>query len=219
MGCLIDTTLRALRGLGLGLATLWLVGCASPITAKVTNFNAWPADAAGATFSYAATAQHRGELEQATYEGYVGAELTRLGLRQAPAGQTGRLLVEVFITEAERKKTVMEPVYDNALTVVQPWGSMTSAQFMSGPRYVGDRAVEKTVQVDSLRVRIMDTQGMAPGGKPRTVYSSTAVYEGQDEDLPHVMPFLARALFQDFPGRSGRVTSLSYDASTGERKR
>lgn len=40
MGCLIDTTLRALRGLGLGLVTLWLAGCASPITAKVTNFNA-----------------------------------------------------------------------------------------------------------------------------------------------------------------------------------
>ncbi len=149
----------------------------------------------------------------------MGEELVKRGLRQAPAGQAGRLLVEVFITEAERKKTVMEPVYDNALTVVQPWGSMSSAQFMSGPRYVGDRAVEKTLQIDSLRVRILDTQGTAPGAKPRTVFSSTAVYEGQDEDLPHVMPFLARALFQDFPGRSGRVTSLSYDATTGERKR
>ena len=219
MGRLMDGAWRAVRALSRGMAATWVVGCASPITAKVTNFNAWPADAAGATFSYAATSQHRGELEQATYEGYVGEELVKRGLRQAPAGQAGRLLVEVFITEAERKKTVMEPVYDNALTVVQPWGSMSSAQFMSGPRYVGDRAVEKTLQIDSLRVRILDTQGTAPGAKPRTVFSSTAVYEGQDEDLPHVMPFLARALFQDFPGRSGRVTSLSYDASTGERKR
>ncbi|MBC7610777.1 MAG: hypothetical protein H7228_14600 [Polaromonas sp.] len=37
--------------------------CASPITAKVTSFNQWPADAAGSTFGYIRPA------DQAMYEG------------------------------------------------------------------------------------------------------------------------------------------------------
>lgn len=50
------------------LATALLAACASPITAKVTSFNQWPADAAGATFSFIRPADNLNDLEQQAYE-------------------------------------------------------------------------------------------------------------------------------------------------------
>ena len=200
-------------------AVLLLAACATPIQTKVTNFNAWPADAAGATYSYASADPQREELEQATYEGYVGAQLERHGLRQAEPGQMGRFLVEVVASDSTRQKTVLEPVYDNPLIWTPPsrdrHGNVYHGYWRPdgfGPRYIGDREVLRTVQVNRLAVRVLDTQG---GGKPRPVLNTSAIYEGPLEDLPDMVPFLARAAFTDFPGRNGRVQVVKFDAKSG----
>ena len=197
-----------------------LAGCASPITAKVTSFHVWPADAAGQTFSFVAQTGKAGELEHATYEGYVGAELERHGLKQAEPGQMGRFLVEVVATDTTRQKTVLEPVYDNQLIWTPPtrdrYGNVYHGYWRPdgfGPRYIGDREVQRTVQVNRLAVRILDTQG---GGKPRPVLNISAIYEGELEDLPDMVPYLARAAFQDFPGRNGRVQVVRFDPKSGK---
>ncbi len=217
LSCLLNRWFRpGLAALALSL----LAACAGPIQTKVTNFNAWPADAAGATYSYASANPQREELEQATYEGYVGAELERHGLRQAVPGQMGRFLVEVTATDTTRQKTVLEPVYDNQLIWTPPtrdrYGNVYHGYWRPdgfGPRYIGDREVQRTVQVNRLAVRILDTQG---GGKPRPVLNTSAIYEGELEDLPDMVPYLARAAFQDFPGRNGRVQVVKFDAKSGE---
>ena len=67
------------------------------------------------------------------------------------------------------------------------------------------------VQVNRLAVRILDTQG---GGKPRPVLNISAIYEGELEDLPDMVPYLARAAFQDFPGRNGRVQVVRVNADS-----
>lgn len=213
-------TPRWLRA-GLAVLALALLGaCAGPIQTKVTNFNAWPRDAAGATYSYASANPQREELEQATYEGYVGAELERHGLKQAEPGQMGRFLVEVVATDTTRQKTVLEPVYDNQLIWTPPtrdrYGNVYHGYWRPdgfGPRYIGDREVQRTVQVNRLAVRILDTKG---GGKPRPVLNTSAIYEGELEDLPDMVPYLARAAFQDFPGRNGRVQVVRFDPKSGK---
>ena len=53
--------------LGLALlVTALLTACASPITARVTSFNQWPADVAGSTFNFLTPIDTTRELEQAT---------------------------------------------------------------------------------------------------------------------------------------------------------
>jgi hypothetical protein len=74
--------------LALGVAAL-LTACASPITTRVTSFNQWPADMAGSTFSYITPMDTTRQLEQATYEGYVQAELEKRGLKRAPQARPG----------------------------------------------------------------------------------------------------------------------------------
>ena len=201
-----------------------LTACASPISAKVTNFNAWPPDAAGSSFSFASSGSKTSELEQATYENYVGVELQRRGLTLAPSGQRGRFLVDVTTAETTRDRKVLEPVYDNQLIFVPPFRYGTGDVFPGyyrpdrfGPRYIGDREVTRTVQVSRLKVRLLDTR--SPTSTPRAVFESTAVYEGDIEDLPDTVPYLVTAVFDGFPGQNGRVRVVKFDGRTGDIRR
>lgn len=210
-----------LARVALAVSVLALLGACTSIRAKVTNFNAWPADAAGSSFSHAPGDPARGELEQATYDGYVGAELQKHGLRPAPAGTTGRFIVEVRAQGSTRQRTVLEPIYDHPLIYVAPtrdrFGNVYPGYWQPdrfGSRYVGDREVTRTVQVNRLDVRILDTQAQGANG-PRPVFNALAVYEGDNEDLPDMVPYLARAALHGFPGRNGKVQVLKFDPDTG----
>lgn len=86
------------------LLTALLGACASPITARVTRFNQWPADLTGSTFSFRTPVDTGHELEQATYEGHVQAALEKQGLKRAPAGQLGRIQAEVSATLRSKEK-------------------------------------------------------------------------------------------------------------------
>jgi hypothetical protein len=198
-----------------------LAGCASPITAKVTSFHVWPADAAGQTFSFVAQTGKAGELEHATYEGYVAAELARLGLKPAAAGQVGRFRVDLQTTGTTREKKVLEPVYDYRHVFIPPTRDATGNVFPGywvpdqfGVRYIGDREVTRTFQVSRLRLRLLDAQA-GSAAQPRAVFEATSVYEGDNEDLADLVPYLVRAAFEGFPGANGRVRQVRFDPKTG----
>lgn len=210
------------RGLpGLALAALALLsGCAGTVTTKVTQFHAWPADAAGARFAMVAPEGPSPELEQATWNGYVAAELQRAGLVPAGSGAQARFVAEVSAAGYPREKKVLEPIYQQQMVYVGPYRDAAGnvipgywAPDAFGLRWVGDREVSRTVQVSRLRVRVLE---VVPGGRPRPVFDSTAVYEGDREDLPDLVPFLVRAVFDGFPGANGRVRTLRFDAETGQ---
>ena len=209
-----------------GLAALllgFLAACASPLTTRVTSFNQWPADAAGSTFSYVNRADNTRELEQATYEGFVQAELEKRGLVRAPAGQVGRLQVDVNISNRTEQKTYLQPVYQDNYVYLPPYRDAAGRIFPGtyaldpfGPRYVGDRQINTTLQTSTLQLRLLDAQG-SPPGKPRAVFESRAIFErtGRSDNLPQVVPYLVRAVFDDFPGQNGRVRVVRFDRETG----
>lgn len=204
-----------------GLVLALLTACASPITAKVTSFNQWPANAVGSSFSFVTPADKANDLEQAAYEGYVQAELEKLGLKRAAPGQVGRIQVDVVTGSGTRDKKYREAVYQDYYVYQPPYrdaagnvfpGYWTPDRF--GSRYVGDREVTRTVQISNLRLRLLDAEGNAPG-KPRAVFESRAAYEGDNEDLPDLVPYLVRAVFDGFPGQNGRVRMVTFDPKTG----
>ena len=207
----------------LALSTIALLtACASPITAKVTSFNQWPADVAGSSFSYIRPADKANDLEQQAYEGYVQVELEKLGLKRAEPGQVGRIQVDVVTGNRTLEKKYREAVYQDHYVFQPPYRDAVGNVFPGfwapdrfGSRYVGDREVTRTVQVSNLRLRLLDAKGNAPG-KPRAVFESRAVYEGDNEDLPDLVPYLVRAVFDGFPGLNGRVRVLSFDSKTGD---
>ena len=214
----------SLARLSLAAALLALVSaCASPITARVTSFNQWPANAAGSTFSYVSRTDNTRELEQATYESYVQAELEKRGLVRAPAGQVGRMQVDMNTSNRSEQKTYLQPIYQDNYVYLPPYRDAAGRIFPGvwtldpfGPRYVGDRQINTTLQTSTLQLRLLDSQG-SPPGKPRTVFESRAIFEGEgsSDNLPQVVPYLVRAVFDDFPGQNGRVRVVRFDRETG----
>ena len=207
------------------LVTALLTGCASSITARVTSFNQWSSDVAGSTFSFITPVNPNRELEQATYESLVQAELEKLGLKRAASGQVGRVQVDVAATHRAEDKTYMAPVYQDNYVFFPPYRDAAGSIFPGmwgpdpfGPRYVGDRPVNRTVQINSLRLRLLDTKVAAQDAqlsKPRAIFESRAVYEGDNGDLPAVMPYLVRAVFDRFPGQNGKTRTVRFDSKTG----
>jgi Domain of unknown function (DUF4136) len=216
--------LSSLARLGLAAALLGLLAaCASPITARVTSFNQWPANAAGSTFSYVSRTDNTRELEQATYESYVQAELEKRGLVRAPTGQVGRLQVDVNTSNRSEQKTYLQPIYQDNYVYLPGYRDAAGRIFPGvwtldpfGPRYVGDRQINTTLQTSTLQLRLLDSQG-SPPGKPRTVFESRAIFEGEgrSDNLPQVVPYLVRAVFDDFPGQNGRLRVVRFDRETG----
>ena len=197
-----------------------LGGCASPITAKVTSFNQWPADAAGVSFSFIRAADGVNDLEQQSYETTVQKELEKFGLKRAPAGQVGRIQVDVVTGNGTRNRSYREPIYRDNLVYHPPYRDAIGNVFngfwapnLWGPQYVGQRTVVRTLQVSNLRLRLLDSKANA--GKPIAVFESRAVYEGDIEDLPKLVPYLVRAALDGFPGKSGTVRAVKFDSKTG----
>lgn len=217
-----------------------LAGCGS-VTTKVTRFNVWPADVAGAEFSYLRPLVSAGEVEQATYESYVGRELEQLGLKPGQPDKPPRFLAEVIADHTQREKRVLEPVYQNALIYSGPtrdrygnvyggywapyvpsFGALGAGPSVGGgygsafgPVYVGEQEVTRTVQVNRLRVKLYDAQA-GTAGRPRAVFESTAVYEGSNEDLAELVPYLVQAIFTGFPGKSGEVRMVKFEEKKRE---
>jgi hypothetical protein len=211
----------------LGLVVLTaslLTACASPIVTQVSNFNQWPSDTAGASYTFiqppSSASQPPPELELATYQAYAQQELDKLGLRKAAAGQPARLLVELGWVTQPQERTYLQPIYDDRLVFYPPYRNAAGQLFPGywapsrfGPAYLGDRVVAYTVQFNQINLRVLDHQG-SPAGKPRAVFESHAVYEGR-ASLPSVAPYLVRAVFDGFPGQNGQVRRVSFDAETG----
>lgn len=216
--------LGRLAKIGLAAFALALLGaCASPITTRVTSFNQWPANAAGSTFSYVSHTDNTRELEHASYESHVQAELEKRGLVRAPAGQVGRMQVDVNTSNRSEQMTYLQPIYQDNYVYLPGYRDAAGRIFPGiwtldpfGPRYVGDRQINTTRQTSTLQLRLLDSQGMPPG-KPRTVFESRAIFEGEGrgDHLPQVVPYLVRAVFDDFPGQNGRVRVVRFDRETG----
>ena len=218
------TTLPRLRLALAALATGLLTACASPIVTQVSNFNQWPSDATGSSFSFiqppSSPAQPPPELELATYQGYAQQELEILGLRKAAPGQPARMLVELGWVSQPQERTYRQPIYDDRLVFYPPYRNAAGQVFPGywapsrfGPTYLGDRIVPYTVQFNQINLRMLDTRN-SPAGQPRAVFESHAVYEGQAA-LPTIAPYLVRAVFDGFPGQNGQVRRVNFDRETG----
>jgi len=199
-----------------------LSGCASTLSTQVTRFHAWSPELAQSSFAFVRPVDPSRELEQASYEAAVAAELNRLGLQRAGPGQTARIQVDMSISAQVDSRPVLRPVYQEVPVFRPAWrdaaGRLHPAYWGPnplGPRLVGHQQLLAAVQVSTLRLRLMDA---AAQGQPlRTVFESTARHEADGSLLlAQIAPWLVRSVFEDFPGQNGQVSTVRFDAKTGE---
>lgn len=201
------------RWLILLAAVFALSGCASTISARVTNYQQWPNDAAGATYRIAATTEQRNDLEFQSVADMVRAAIGPTGLVEAGAQDSARFDVLIdYGSPSERRyeQRYQDPYMDG-------WGFNPFFGGVYGGYggwgwgsgiYMGPSSVTVPVEVykNTLTVTIKDNHNSG-----MEVYRSTAVNVSEGNDLADVMPYLAQAVFDGFPGNNGQVREVRYN--------
>ncbi len=196
---------------------LLLGGCATTLRSDVTSFQQWPADSAGASFSFKRVGKQADSLEHKSYEDLARAELIKLRLVQAPAGAKGRFEVSLDYGLETRVERSREAVWDDRVYWYQPhwhatygWRPGYWVRDPFGPRVVGYRNVARDVTTRRLRVDISEGTNK--------VFEASATSSGAQKSLPVVMPYLVRSVFEGFPGTNGQVRMIDYDTERGTLK-
>lgn len=212
---------RGRGGLGMlvGLAALWLAGCASTVTTEVTAFRdaGWTNDAPR-TYAFDHAPQQEAQLDRQTYELWLSQALSGIGFEQAPSRQA-RYLVTMDYDAAPGFVRVAETVYPDPW--YGPWGPYWGpyggyrpwGPYGWGPGYWPPQTVVRDVPVtfSSLRVFFKD----AASG--RRVYQVTARNTTEGGSLAAVMPYMIRSAFTDFPGESGRPRRITLEVQKDQK--
>lgn len=201
--------LRALIVLG-SLAVL--VGCAAPTwSARVTSFQQWPPDAMGKTYHIVSESGQAGNLETQAFSDMIRANIGRTGLVEAQPGQKARFNVSFDYGNPVTQTWVQQyadPYFYNGFSPgFGPWGGYYGGGWGGGVFY-SPPVVNVPVQIykNTLTVIIKDN---ARNGVE--VYRSSAVSASSHDNLLNVMPYLARAVFEGFPGNNGQQREVQYE--------
>lgn len=204
---------RVLRCIAVLVASTILAGCASSISARVSSYQQWPGDATGASYRIVATPQQQGSLEFQSFADMVRAAMGPTGLVEAAAGQAERFDVMLDYGNPVDRRWVQryqDPYMDG-------WGFSPFFGGVYGGRggwgwgsgiYMGPSVVNVPVDVykNTLTITIKDKKN-----SNMEVYRSSAVSLSEADNLAAVMPYLAQAVFDQFPGNNGQVREVRYN--------
>jgi len=194
------------------LATAVLVaGCASTLSARVTSYQQWPADASGASYRIVPAPTQVNNLEFQAVSEMIRSSIGPTGLVEARAGVSPRFDVHIEYDSAMSRAWTQryhDPYvrdgwgFGPAFGHYGGYGGWGGGVFMSS----GTSSVPVDVYKNTLTVIIRDNQN-----NDAEVYRSSAVNMSSSDNLQEVMPYLAQAVFDGFPGNNGQVREVEYD--------
>jgi len=184
---------------------LALGGCASSFSAQVTRYQQWPAQTSGAQYWIEPEGPQHNNLQFQTYADTVRAALGPTGLVEAQSMAQARFIVHLDYAGTQQRvwrRQMVDPYFYSGFYGPQfgyypYWGGMGFGPIIE--------SVPEDVYQLSLRVRIDDQTQQG-----REVYRATAVATSRRGNLGAAMPYLARAVFDQFPGRNGQVIQVRY---------
>jgi hypothetical protein len=193
--------------LALALAGMLLGGCASVVKNDVVAFHEWPTELQDKSYVFDAAPEQKDDLEYQNYQGLVRAELQRLGFTPAQGAPSANLKVAMDYRIDARDVKVVQPVYGDPYWPYwygpyygprwRRYGPFHDPFWYPGPVVTGYQ--ENQYQVFQRHLHLQITRNK--DGK--RLYEVTVNSEGGNGSLAFAMPYMVRAAFQDFPGRSG----------------
>ena len=203
------------------LGLMVITGCAGTfVRSDIAVFHELPATAAGGLRSSAMPLKaQEGSLEHKFYEELVKAELGKLGYVETPAEAADIIVFLEYGIDAGKQVVSSYPI-------IAQTGSTTG--FTSGtirnstgryvtysgvttytPTYevVGTGVTSQTVFTRFVRLDFLDP-GELRNGKVKKVLEAKVVSAGSSGQLATIMPIMIRALFQEFPGKTGSTRQV-----------
>ncbi|MCG2583657.1 DUF4136 domain-containing protein [Massilia sp. TS11] len=188
------------------VAALFLSGCASTISSKVTTFNEWSAAPAGKTYQFEAAGKDGPSLEWRGYQNMVRNELAHLGLSEAMAGAPD-LRVSLGIKVYDQAyQLVYDPFYHPGR--FGPWYPAWRSPFYRygpyySPFYMGAFADDvRHLYKRELHVSIVDARD------GRRLWEATVRNEDPSSDNLEILPAMIHSAFTGFPGPNGGTRNI-----------
>jgi Domain of unknown function (DUF4136) len=200
---------------------LALSACASPkyVTSDVTRFHTMSSPTSGQTFAIiAASPEQEQSIAFKQYGDLINARLSALGLKQF-SGNTPTSADYVVTLDYE----VLGPTPD---VRTQGGGNFSfgfgysnwSRPFSYGIGYdsfFDNFNYTETRQLFARRIQVNMYRGASYVSGPKSrVFEVRAVSLGLNSQIEVVMPYMLDAVFQDFPGQSGRTRTVSVQVPT-----
>lgn len=188
-----------------------LGGCASTLSARVTTFSQWPANVEGQTYRIEPGQGQSNNLEYQTYADMVRASAGRTGLVEARGGQKPRFVMSFTYQNPVSQSWVQQyadPYFYNG-PFVAPWAGFYGPHFGWGAGMLYSPPVVNvpvTVYKNTFTLVINDQQHDVA-----EVYRSTSVILSSEDNLPQLMPYLVRSVFDGFPENNGSTRDITYD--------
>jgi len=191
------------------LTALLLGGCASVVQNDVVAFHEWPADLQDKSYVFDHRPKQPNNLEYQRYQGLVAGELHRLGFTPAANLQAANLKVAFDYTIDARDVTVVQPVYGDPYWPywygIPYYGRRWRGHYSPfhdpfwppGPVITGYQESQYQVYQRHLVVTI------SRGRDGKKLYEVSVDSSGGNGSLAFAMPYMVRAAFRDFPGKSG----------------
>jgi len=183
-------------------AAYLLAGCATTLSARVTSFQKWPEGIQNETYRLVRDPGQSDDLEYQAFADMIRASIGPVGLVEAKEGASARFDVSFSYGTTKDRQWVQR--YADPYFPYGPWGYYDGWR---GP-FFGPPMVNVPVSVykNTLTVRIKDNHQHGA-----EVYRSSAVSVTSGDSLVKVMPYLARAVFDHFPGNNGQVRTVNYE--------
>jgi hypothetical protein len=188
-------------------ALFFVAGCATRVTSDVARFHRLPKPN-GETFQIEPKDKAKlGSLEFNQYAGLVGDKLVDVGYQATPQGQKPDLIVRLDYGVSNGQVRVNS--YPSMGGYGYPYGySRWWNSYFYDPFYPYGFGYEPEIRSEVYYVRRLSmdiARGTAgdSGKEPEKLFEGRVESEGTDNRMPEVMPYLVKAMFDNFPGPSG----------------
>jgi hypothetical protein len=206
------------RNLKVVIVMLALTGCTT-VKARVSSFHNLPAQPSGLTFAVIPYQWQNGSLEFQTYANILAAGLQNRGFVTTPLDQAQFVVFLAYAIDSGRQVSYSYPIIgqtgvSSSYTsgTVQTYGNAGSYSGTTTykPTYgvVGMGQGSRTEYTSGVHLDVLDKSALV-AGQIRKVYEGEVISSGSTGQLPTVMPTLLKALFTDFPGKSGQSKTVT----------
>jgi Domain of unknown function (DUF4136) len=192
-----------------------LSGCAL-LRSQVAVFHHLPKDLSGTSYVMIPFKEQEGSLQHKAYEEVVRQELNAKGFRETTVDRAQTVVFLAYGIDTGRRVHSSYPIIGQTGATTcstfdgtphQSYGCRDSSPW---PTYgvVGTRETSETQYTRVLRLDIVDKQALAEGNIKK-LYEGKVMSRGFSDQLVQVLPKMIKALFEDFPGKSGSTRASS----------
>jgi hypothetical protein len=197
-----------------------LLGCTSLIGSNISVFHDLPSKVSGIRYATIPLKDQEGSLEHKAYDRRIKDELNRRGFVESTVENATVVVFFQYGIDYGREMVASYPIigqtgtsstYTRGTITSYGGGSATySATTYSKPIYgvVGTDVTSHTVYTRFFQLDILDKAALA-SGQVMKVYEAKVMSVGSSGQLAAVLPTLIKALFEDFPGKSGSTRRVT----------